>query len=219
MNFARFTINTLMTAFARVEAQGMENVPASGAYVTASNHLGRLDAALVYYLLDRDDITMLVAEKYRNYAIYRWFVKRLNAIWVDRYNADLGAMRASLERLRQGQVLVMAPEGTRSPTGALIEAHSGGTYLAAKAGVPILPVAVTGTEDRSVVAQLKHLKRAHVIVRIGKPFLLPPIKGKDREAILKQYTDEIMCQIAVLLPASYRGVYADHPRLQELMSV
>jgi 1-acyl-sn-glycerol-3-phosphate acyltransferase len=54
-------------------------------------------------------------------------------------------------------------------------------------------------------------------VRIGQPFILPPLQGQDRDAALQEYTDEIMCRIAVLLPPDYRGVYADHPRLRQLV--
>jgi 1-acyl-sn-glycerol-3-phosphate acyltransferase len=112
----------------------------------------------------------------------------------------------------------MAPEGTRSPTGALIEARPGASYLAARSGAPIVPVAVTGTEDKNVVAHLKRLRRVKVITRIGEPFTLPPLGRGDREVELKKDTDEIMCRIAAMLPLEYRGVYADHPRTLELLN-
>lgn len=187
-------------------------------YVIVSNHLGRLDPVLVYCYLHRRDIIMLVAEKYRQIPLVPWFVKQLDGIWVDRFNADFRAVREALNRLKNGGVLVLAPEGTRSPTHALVEGQSGASYLAAKAGVPIVPVAIIGTEDTNVVAHLRRLRRAQVIVRAGEPFTLPQLRGQDREAALQSYTDEIMCRIAALLPPSYRGVYADHPRLKELLA-
>jgi 1-acyl-sn-glycerol-3-phosphate acyltransferase len=114
---------------------------------------------------------------------------------------------------------VIAPEGTRSPTGALISGKAGAGYLASKSGLPVVPVAAVGTEDKLVMAELKHFKRMQIHVRVGKPFQLPTLSGRNREAGLQGATDEIMCQIAVLLPESYRGVYKDHPRVQELLSV
>jgi 1-acyl-sn-glycerol-3-phosphate acyltransferase len=141
----------------------------------------------------------------------------LNVIWVDRFNADFSAIREALSRLKKGGALVLAPEGTRSKTGALIEGRPGISYLAAKAGVPIVPVAIVGSEDKVVVSYLKRLRRAPITIRIGEPFTLPPVPVKDREAALQQYTDEIMCRIAALLPVEYRGVYTDHPRLKELL--
>ena len=214
--FARLIIRLMFGLIARIHVHGMENVPRSGAYIASSNHVGRLDAPLVYLLLDRKDVVMMVAEKYQRYAIYRWFVRRLDAIWVDRFNADLGALRTTLNRLKQGAVLVVAPEGTRSKDGKLQPGHAGASYLAAKSGVPVVPVGVVGTYDRQVVARLRKFRRLDIDIYIGKPFILPPIKGRDREAILQEYTDEIMCQVAALLPQESRGAYANHPRLLEL---
>lgn len=216
--FARFLINLIIWLVSRPEIQGLENVPREGSFAIAANHLGRLDAILVYYFTNRRDIIMLVAEKYQKIPLARWFARKLDAIWVDRFNADFNALRKALDRLRRGGVLVLAPEGTRSPTGALIEGRPGISYLAAKAGVPIIPVGLAGTEDRRVLSYLRRLRRAPVTIRVGRPFQLPPVPREERDQALKAYTDEIMCQIAALLPPSYRGVYADHPRLQEILS-
>jgi len=158
-----------------------------------------------------------VAEKYQKYGIVRWLVTKLDAIWLERFEADFHAIRETLERLKAGGVLVIAPEGTRSTTRGLLPGRPGASYMAAKSGLPVVPVAVTGTEDELVKARLKHLKRLDIRVRVGVPFTLPPAKGPERDAILQQGTDEIMCRIAALLPESYRGVYADHPRLKELL--
>ena len=214
---ARWLIQLLFRLIARVTLHGGEHIPASGAYIIVSNHIGRLDAPLVYYLLNRRDVIMMVAEKYRQSAYYRWFVKQLDAIWVDRFNADLGALRTTLSRLKRGQVLVMAPEGTRSKTGELNYARPGASYLAVKAGVSIVPVGVVGTQDSLVAKRLKHLQRLDIHLYVGEPFRLPPLNGGDRDEALQAYTDEIMCRIAALLPPAARGVYADHPRLQELL--
>jgi 1-acyl-sn-glycerol-3-phosphate acyltransferase len=214
---AIFLIKLFVRVSSRKEVYGSEYVPAEGSFVIASNHLGRLDAFYTYYFIDRDDIIMLAAEKYKKLAIARWFATQLDAIWVDRYNADFAAIREALKRLKAGGVLVLAPEGTRSKSGALQQARPGGGYLAAKAGVPIIPVALTGTEDAHVRAQLRRFRRPHVVLRVGPPFRLPAIPNENREAALQEYTDEIMCRIAALLPNSYRGVYADHPRLKALL--
>jgi 1-acyl-sn-glycerol-3-phosphate acyltransferase len=213
----RFFIRLILSLIARVEIIGFENLPAGG-FVIAANHIGRLDAALAYYVLDRPDILMVVAEKYEKYAIFRWLVKLINGIFVDRYNADIHAIRETLRRLQQGQVFTITPEGTRSKSGNLIEAKPGGIYLAWKAGVPVLPVALTGTEDALVVERLKHFKRLDIKVVAGPAFSLPrEVKGKDRDAAMQQYTDEVMCRIAALLPPERRGVYAEHLRVKELL--
>jgi len=214
----RFFIRLLIRLIARVELVGFENMPTAKGYVIASNHIGRLDAAMVYYVLDRPDIIMLIAEKYRKNAFWRWLAKQVNGIFIDRFNPDIHALREAMKRMQNGGVLAVAPEGTRSKSGTLIQARPGGIYLAWKAGVPILPVAVTGTQDALVVDRLKHLKRLDIKATVGTAFTLPKeARGKGREALLQEYTDEVMCRIAALLPEEMRGVYAEHPGLRELL--
>lgn len=215
---ARLIVRIVIHLLTRVKLIHSEYLPPEGqAYIIASNHLGRLDPVLVYYFIDRRDITLMVAEKYQKYWYWRWAVRALDAIFVDRFNADMNAVRTCLKRLKKGGVLALAPEGTRSPTGALIEGKPGTSFLAAKAGVPIVPAGVVGTEDRKVMSGIRRLRREEVTVRLGKPFTLPPLPHADREEALAQATEEIMCQIAALLPPETRGVYADHPRLKELL--
>jgi len=213
----RFFVRTILNLIARFEITGLEHMP-TGGFVIAANHIGRLDAALAYYFLDRPDIIMVVAEKYEKYAIFRWLVKLTNGMFVDRYNGDIHAIRETLRRLQQGQVFTITPEGTRSKSGNLQEARPGAIYLAWKAGVPILPVALTGTEDAVVADRLKHFRRLRVKIVAGQPFSLPQdIHGMGRDAAMQEYTDEVMCHIAALLPPERRGVYAEHSRLKEFL--
>jgi 1-acyl-sn-glycerol-3-phosphate acyltransferase len=213
----RFIVRLVLRLIARVQVTGVENVLTSGGFVIAGNHIGRLDAVIPYYLLDRSDIIVMVAEKYQKYAFTRWLTRLVNGIFIDRYNADVGALRQTLRRLQAGGILTMTPEGTRSKSGNLNEARPGGIFLAWRAGVPIVPAAVTGTEDAVVRYRLKHFRRLDIRIVAGKPFTLPPAHGQDRDALMKQYTDEVMCRIAALLPPDRRGVYADHPRLKDLI--
>ena len=212
-----FLIDLIFRLVTRIKVIDLQNAPLDQSFVMASNHIGRLDAAIIFQFSQRQDIILIVAEKYRKIPFMPWFVKQINAIWIDRFNADFGAVRETLNRLKNGGVLVLAPEGTRSPTGNLQKARAGASYLAVKAEVPIVPVALVGSEDANVVAHMRRLKRTLITIRVGKAFRLPPLPKKDRDAVLEAYTDEIMCRIAVLLPPEKRGEYADHPRLKELL--
>jgi 1-acyl-sn-glycerol-3-phosphate acyltransferase len=204
---------------ARVSVYGMEHLPKyPHSFVAVSNHVGRLDPAFVYYLLDRRDIIMMVAEKYKEQTWSRLLAQAVDGIFVDRYHADLGAMREVLRRIEKGGVVTLAPEGTRSPTGELTQGWDGASYIAAKAGLPIVPVGATGTRDKEVVERLKHFKRLEVTVKVGSSFTLPSLESRNRDQQLAGYTEEIMCRIAAELPESYRGIYADHPRLKELLA-
>jgi 1-acyl-sn-glycerol-3-phosphate acyltransferase len=129
---------------------------------------------------------------------------------------DRGALDFAVDWLARGNVFAMAPEGTRSSTGALQRGKTGAAYLAHRADVPIVPVAVMGTE--SMIWDLLRLHRARLTFQVGQPFHLPPLPEEERAQALRQHTDEIMCRIAALLLPEYRGVYAEHSRLQELLA-
>jgi 1-acyl-sn-glycerol-3-phosphate acyltransferase len=172
---------------------------------------------MIYHLLPRDDLIVMAAEKYEKSAIARWVGLQFDAIFIDRYNADFRALREVLRRLQKGGMLVMAPEGTRSHTMALLKGQHGAAYLGAKTGVPIIPAAIVGSEDEKVYAFWKKLRRAPMDVYIGDPFTLPPLPKKNKEEAVEEYTSELMCRIAALLPPQYRGEYANHPRLVELL--
>jgi 1-acyl-sn-glycerol-3-phosphate acyltransferase len=213
----KFVVWVIFRLLSRVTVYGVERIPKDTNFIAVSNHIGRLDAGLVYYLLNRRDIIMLVAEKYRKHAWARALVWAVDGIYIDRFNADLNALREVFRRLKQGGVLVMAPEGTRSKTGALIEGKDGASFIAARSGLTIMPGGLVGTQDGVVMDRLRHFKRLDIQLRIGPAFTVPPLEGKDRAEQLRAYTDEIMCRIAVLLPPEMRGVYADHPRTAELL--
>lgn len=173
---------------------------------------------MAYYSLDRWDLFIPVAEKWEESRFLKWLGKYLNFIFIDRFNPDIKAMRKIIDLMEQGHLLVIAPEGTRSRVGSMIEGKPGASYLAAKLERPIVPVALAGTEDKVILGNLKRLRRSRVIVRAGPSFSLQPLPKQDRDEVLKQYTDEIMCRIAALLPEKYHGVYKGHPRLRELLA-
>jgi 1-acyl-sn-glycerol-3-phosphate acyltransferase len=198
-----------------VEIAGMEKLPA-GNVILAANHLGRLDTAVLLYALDREDIIMPIAEKYRNHPLFGVMGRAVDAIWLNRFEADYASLREILARMQKGGLMVIAPEGTRSRTEALQQAKMGAAFLAAKSGYPVLPVALTGTEDRGVIENLKHFRRSKIKAVAGDPFTVEIPHGKGREEAMRAATDEIMCRIAAMLPESYRGYYMDFPRVKEL---
>jgi len=210
----RFIVSTLFKLLTRVEVTGLENVPLHGGCLVATNHISRLDAALVFALIKREDITALVADKYRRSPLIRPLVNALGGIWLHREEADIHALREARNFLQQGGLLGVAPEGTRSHSGALTPAKTGIAYLADKADVDVIPAAIYGTE--TAMRQLTHLRRPKIFIQFGKPVHLPAITRASRESDLMRNTDEIMCQIAAMLPEAYHGVYRGHPRLLEL---
>lgn len=213
----RSIVRFIMNLIADVEVVGLDKLP-KGDFILAANHLGRLDTAILLYAVDREDIIMPVAEKYKNHPFFGAIGRAVDAIWLNRFDADYGAFREILARMEKGGLMVIAPEGTRSKTEALQEAKMGVAFLASKSGYPVLPVALTGTEDRLIVQNLKRFRRSKITARAGEMFRIEtPPRGKGRDEALRAATDEIMCRLAAELPEKYRGFYADHPRLKELL--
>jgi len=218
LRILRFLIRVLLRLIARFEIHGKENAPLTGGMILASNHIGIIDIILVYFAIDRTDLFIPVAEKWEKIGWIRWLGNQLNFLFIDRFNPDLKAMRKMIALMENGKCLVIAPEGTRSRVGSLIQGKSGVAYLAARSGFPVVPVAITGTEDKTILGNLIRLRRSYITLTGGKPFIVPPLPNQERNAALQKYTDEIMCRIAALLPEKYRGVYAEHPRLKELVA-
>jgi 1-acyl-sn-glycerol-3-phosphate acyltransferase len=215
----RGLIALVLGMMTRSSVDGLEKLRnVKGKAIVASNHLGRLDAGFAFRLVKRDDVIIVVAEKYRDNPIYRWFVKQLDMLWLERFESDLGTLREVLRRLAKGGILLIAPEGTRSTTEALLEGKPGVAYLASKSGAQVIPVAITGSEDRLVKASFGRLRRPKVHIVVGEPFVIPPLPKKNRDLFLREQSDELMSQIAALLPVGNRGVYKDHPRVRELLS-
>lgn len=212
----RSIIGFLMKQLTRTEFIGVENIPPEGGVLIACNHMSRLDIPVLFITPNRPEITALVTTKYLKYPLLRWFIVTAEGIWLDRDTADFSAFRKAVEALKQGKALGIAPEGTRSQTAKLIEGKPGTALLALRTGVPIVPVAIVGTEDG--MSKLLRLKRPRITAEYGKPIIPPKLDRSNREGQLQNLTVEVMCRIAAMMPQKYHGFYADHPRLKELLA-
>jgi 1-acyl-sn-glycerol-3-phosphate acyltransferase len=174
-----------------------------------------LDPVLIFIYVRRKDLAALIAKKHQKNPLIHWLVDSVGSIWLNRDDPDAHAIRFSRDYLQKGGLLGIAPEGTRSPSGALIPAKTGVAYLADVAQVPIIPVAITGTHNG--IKRAFTFQRPHLTIQFGCPFSLAPVNRRSRETDLKLNTDEIMCRIAAMLPAEMHGAYAGYPRIQELL--
>ena len=183
-----------------------ENIPAEGAVILATNHMSHMDTPVLFVNPRRPDITALVTTKYQEKPFIRWFTKVAEGIWINRDIADFSAIRKASEVLAKGRALGIAPEGTRSQTGQMQEGKPGTVMLALKTGAPIVPVALTGTED--ALEKLMHLRRPHITATFGEPFTLPEFQPHHRSEELQRWTGILMRKIAAMLPEKYRGIYS-----------
>ena len=212
----RRLISFLMRHLTHLEFKGEENIPDAGGVLLATNHMSRMDIPSLFITCTRPDMTALVTTKYLKYPLIRWFIITANGIWLDRETADFGAFRKAIEALQAGKAVGIALEGTRSVTASLLEGKPGTAMLAVRAGVPIVPVAIIGTED--AVYKLRHFKRPHITVEFGPAIPAPVMDRGDRGGQLDNLTTEIMCRIALMMPEKYHGFYTNHPRLKELQA-
>ena len=209
-------IQWLIKALTNTQFIGAENLPPEGGVIVATNHVSRLDIPVLFVNPARPDITALVANKYLRYPLFRWITESAGGIWIDRSTADFAAFSKSMELLRSGRALGIAPEGTRSTTHALIEGKPGTVLLAQRSGLPVVPVGIAGSD--TATGKMLTFRKPTITAVFGKPVILPPAPRENREQVMQQQTDEIMCRIAALLPESYRGAYANHPRTLELLA-
>jgi len=185
--------------------EGLENLPAQGPAVLMINHIAFVDPIVVLGCLPRNVVPMAKAEVYR-YPIWGIFPWLWQVIPVHRNEVDRAALRAALRVLRAGEIVLLAPEGTRSP--ALQLGKEGVAYLAWRTGAPVIPVAVEGTEGFPSISR-RRWRRPGAVVRLGRPFHFRlPHEGAERPD-LRRMTDEAMYILAGMLTESRRGVYAD----------
>jgi 1-acyl-sn-glycerol-3-phosphate acyltransferase len=212
----RWLFHTLTRLLSDCHVAGLENLPQRGSYIIAANHLSIADVAIIYAMIGNENLTGWAAEKWERHLVFGTLLRMGGGIFIRRGEVDRGALDKAVEWLRTGKAFGMAPEGTRSKTGGLQRGKAGIVYIAQQAEAPIVPCGLWGTER--IWRTLLRLRRPRVEVHFGEPFRLAPLSTDERASQMRAQADEVMCRIAVLLPASYRGVYADHPRLKELLS-
>ncbi len=207
-------IRWLYSHLTHVTVLNEDQVPKEGPFILTLNHLSRLDFPALIMTERYNDFYCVAADKYKNFPIFGKVITDADMIWIDRTKADFKAMKRIMTVLKEGKVVALAPEGTRSKTKSLLQGKEGVTLIASKAHVPLVSLGIEGSEKW--MDSFKHFHKPHLILRFGPAFTLPAIDPDNREESLRHATDEVMCRIAALLPESYRGYYRDFPRVQEL---
>lgn len=191
----------ILSLAARIRLRGRYNVPTHGPFLLAANHLAWTDIPLIPLLLP-GKVVYMAKEEYFSSRI-AWLVRFLGAFPVKRGEGDRQALRAAEEQLKKGNVVAIFPEGTRSKTKTMAKGHSGLGMIALRSGVPVVPVAIWGSE--------KVLKEfgSHVTISFGEPIVFKPKGAKMTREDIENATDRTMQAIAAMLPAEYRGVYSN----------
>lgn len=199
-------LRTLYFLLLRLEVSGAENVPLTGPLILMINHIHALDPFIVVGVFPRPVTPMSKIEVF-DLPLIGILAQAYGAFPIRRGQVDKRALRQSFRVLQEEGVLLIAPEGTRSPTHSLQWGKEGMALIAVRTGAPIIPVAVTGTEHAGRYWQ--RLRRAPVHIVIGKPFRLDAGEKQARRPLLRAMTDEAMYRLAAILPPEYRGVYGN----------
>jgi 1-acyl-sn-glycerol-3-phosphate acyltransferase len=186
--------------------EGMENFPRQGPAVALYNHIAFVDPVVVLGNLPRNVVPLAKVEAY-SYPLIGIIPRLWAVIPVRRGEVDRRALAQARDVLAAGEVVLLAPEGTRSP--ALIEGKEGVALLADRSGAPVVPIAVEGT-DQFPSTSIKKWRGPGALIRIGRPFRYRPApEGKADRRRLRLMTDEAMYLLASLLDERRRGFYSD----------
>ncbi|MET8912292.1 lysophospholipid acyltransferase family protein [Micromonospora sp. NPDC004551] len=203
---------TLRLAF-RPHVEGLEHIPATGGAIFAGNHLSVADELLLGTVVPRHLAFWAKSEYFKGTGVKGAFSKfvltGLGAIPVERAGgrAALSAFDAAIPVLKAGDLVAVYPEGTRSPDGRLYRGRTGAARLAVAAGVPIIPVGVTGTDKAQPIGtRVPRPGRAQITIRFGKP--LDFTGRSDDRTSLREMTDEMMAEIQKLTGQEYVPRYA-----------
>ncbi len=212
--FRNVLLGPFLRLIGRPKVTGLENLPIEGPAILASNHLAVVDSFYLPLMIPRRIYFLAKSEYFTGTglkgAFQRWFFSSTGQIPIDRSGADsaAGALAAARRQLANGDLMGMYPEGTRSPDGRLYKGKTGLARLALETGVPVLPVAMVGTEDLNPPGTVIP-RPAHIEVRIGKPLDFSRFEGMGGNRFIERaVTDEIMYELMRLSGQQYVDLYA-----------
>lgn len=211
MNLLRWMVAAFLKGLTglmfRVDSAQLGKVPGNGPLIIVTNHVHIPEIPTLYTrLLPRKVHGMAQAEHVLGRDIASRILRLFGTIPVWRGEADLNALRAAIRKLNEGKIVLLDPEGTRSHDGRLQKGRPGAILMALHSGAPLLPVVHYGSENYP--ENMRRLRRTDLHFVVGKPFRVDAGGQRVTSCIRQQMIDEVMFQMAALLPLQYRGVYA-----------
>ncbi|MBN2007549.1 MAG: 1-acyl-sn-glycerol-3-phosphate acyltransferase [Anaerolineae bacterium] len=194
-------------AICKVDGRQLVRVPLVGPLIVIVNHVNFLELPVLYPRVPTDwGIGFSKDGNWKN-PLYRLLFGVWNVIPINRDEVDLTAMRRGLEALEAGYILFVTPEGTRSHHGRLQKGKPGVVMLAQRSGAPVLPIACYGGEKYR--DNLRRLRRTDYHIAVGRPFHIELDGEKVTRHVRQQVVDEMMYQLAALMPPEYHGIYTN----------
>jgi len=206
-------LKAITSLICRIDDTQVAKIPMHGPIIVAVNHVNILDIPIIYTrLLPRPLTAFIKVEAWEN-PIEHGLLTVWGGIPLHRGQADFIAFRQGLEMLKKDYLVAMAPEGTRNGNGQLLKAQPGVVLLALRSGVPVLPVVYYGHEQ--VWKKLLRFQRPTFQIAVGRPFYIDTHGQRISSQTLRNIVDEVMYQLAILMPAKYRGVYSDIGKMSQ----
>ncbi len=202
-----YSIRVLTRILCDVDDSQLINVPERGPLILACNHINFMEVPLVFTHLQPRKVTAFAKSETWENPVMGYLFNLWGAIPIQRGEADAAAFRKAVDALEQGKILAITPEGTRSENGQMGQGHPGIVMLAQRSNIPILPLVYFGSEK--LRDNIHKFKRTDFHIRVGKQFKLKFEATRVDREIRGRMIDEIMYQMAVLLPEEYRGYYSD----------
>ncbi|WP_189212457.1 MULTISPECIES: lysophospholipid acyltransferase family protein [Actinokineospora] len=207
-------LGPLLRLFFRPKIEGAENIPAAGGALLASNHLAVSDSFFLPLMVDRRVTFPAKIEYFTEPGIKgrfkKWFFTGVGQIPIDRSGASAAqaALDTAVRLLREGKLMGIYPEGTRSPDGRLYRGKTGVARIALQAGVPVIPVAMFGTDKANPIGS-KMWRPYPIRIKVGKPLDFSRYEGLDGDRFIERsITDEIMYALMELSGQEYVDMYA-----------
>ena len=200
------TIRSLTGALCKINDEQLSKVPRHGPLLLVANHINFLDIPVVFTRLQPRPVTGFVKKETWDNPVMAFLFTTWGGIPIRRGEADVEAYRQGLDALMAGKIVAVAPEGTRSNHGRLQRGYSGVVTLALHSGAPLLPLVYYGGEHFR--SNLVRLRRTDFNIRVGRRFTIDTRGEKVTRQVRQAITDQIMYQLAELLPPVYRGFYS-----------
>jgi 1-acyl-sn-glycerol-3-phosphate acyltransferase len=210
---SRVVIGPVLHALGRPKVTGIENIPATGPAILASNHLSFIDSMYLPLVIDRPVVFPAKAEYFAAKGplgrLWAAYLRSTNQLQMDRDGARSAqaTLEAALDLLRAGELFGFYPEGTRSPDGRLYRGRSGIGWLALNSEAPVIPVAMLGT--RKMLPPGAPLPRpTRIEIKIGKRMEFGHLAGEPPARARRTVADEVMRAIGELSGQEYVHLYA-----------
>jgi len=209
-------LGPLLRLIYRPRARGLQNIPRTGGFILAANHISFVDSLFMPLVCPRPVVFLGKADYFESWRT-RWFFKAANVIPVQREGGSAGeaAILAGIQALKEGRAVGIYPEGTRSPDGRLYRGKTGVARMALEAGVPVIPISIRGTEDVMPLDSKVPRLSGRVVVEFGKPLVFDRYYDRPKDRfVLRSVTDEIMYEIMMLTGQEYVDEYASKVKTQ-----